>query len=82
MSVSSTGQQANEGGAHSFNSSISADGRYVAFDSYASNLVSGDTNDAGDVFVRDRVSGATTRVSVSSSGQQGRLQPVPKPWEA
>ena len=39
----------------SFNPSISADGRYVAFHSYASNLVSGDTNEQGDVFVADTV---------------------------
>ena len=49
---------------------ISADGRFVAFDSFASNLVAGDTNGVVDVFVRDRVAGATERVSVSSSGAQ------------
>ncbi|HEY7148945.1 MAG TPA: PASTA domain-containing protein, partial [Gaiellaceae bacterium] len=48
--------------------SISADGRYVAFYSEASNLVSGDTNGATDVFVRDRRSGATKRISVGSGG--------------
>ena len=36
----------------SFGPAISADGRFVAFESYASNLVPGDTNDAYDVFVR------------------------------
>jgi hypothetical protein len=51
--------------------SISADGRYVAFLSYASNLVSGDTNGAVDVFVRDRQTGTTERVSVASNGAQG-----------
>ncbi len=51
--------------------SISADGRYVAFVSLASNLVPGDTNGASDVFVRDRVAGTTTRVSVDSNGAQG-----------
>ena len=50
---------------------ISTDGRYVAFASDATNLVSGDTNDAEDIFVRDRQTGQTTRVSVSSSGVQG-----------
>jgi archaellum component FlaF (FlaF/FlaG flagellin family) len=67
VSISTTGQQANnwsEGG------SISADGRYVAFDSRASNLVPGDTNNTGDVFVHDRQTGQTTRVSVSSTGEQ------------
>ncbi len=50
--------------------SISDDGRYVAFTSTAPNLVAGDTNNATDVFVRDRVASTTTRVSVSSSGMQ------------
>jgi Tol biopolymer transport system component len=50
---------------------ISADGRYVAFDSIASNLAPADTNDTNDVFVRDRQTGSTTRVSVDSLGNQG-----------
>src|SRR5262249_21008581 len=50
--------------------SISADGRFVAFDSEATNLVKGDTNHAADVFVRDRLTGTTERVSVSSAGAQ------------
>jgi Tol biopolymer transport system component len=49
---------------------ISADGHYVAFFSYASNLVPGDTNGMSDVFVRDRQTGRTSRVSVSSAGAQ------------
>jgi Tol biopolymer transport system component len=53
--------------------SISADGRYVAFDSNASTLVAGDTNQTNDVFVRDRVAGTTGRVSVASDGTQGSL---------
>ncbi|MEW6280008.1 MAG: calcium-binding protein, partial [Candidatus Eremiobacterota bacterium] len=50
---------------------LSPDGNLVAFDSEASNLVAGDTNGARDVFVRDRQTGVTTRVSLSSSGVQG-----------
>ena len=50
---------------------ISADGRYVLFDSTASNLVPGDTNGAQDVFVRDLKTATTERVSVSSTGAQG-----------
>ena len=50
--------------------SISADGRFVTFDSTAGNLVGGDTNGVGDVFVRDRKTGKTTRVSVDSHGAQ------------
>src|SRR5437763_507431 len=52
------------------NASLPADGSAVAFESSASNLVPGDTNGAPDIFVRDRVSGRTTRVSVDSSGAQ------------
>jgi Tol biopolymer transport system component len=52
------------------NPSISADGRFVSFNSNASNLVSGDTNGLSDVFTRDRVSGTITRDSVASDGTQ------------
>ncbi|MBC7287696.1 MAG: PD40 domain-containing protein [Armatimonadetes bacterium] len=67
VSVSSTGEQANNG---STDAHISADGRYVVFVSYASNLVPGDTNHLSDVFVHDMATGETVRVSVSSSGEQ------------
>ena len=81
-SVASDGAEAN---ARSSYPGISADGRYIAFLSLASNLVpgdtpvvdEGDTNGAADVFVRDRVSGATERVSVSSDGTQGSAQISP-----
>src|SRR4051794_19740011 len=49
---------------------VSADGRFVAFISCASNLVTGDTNRKRDVFVRDRWHGTTRRVSVRSDGGQ------------
>ena len=48
--------------------SISADGRYVAFTSNATDLVVNDTNDAEDVFLRDRVAGTTTRISTGPGG--------------
>jgi Tol biopolymer transport system component len=67
VSVSSAGVQAN---GHSLKPSLSADGRFVAFESYASNLVPNDTNNEQDIFVRDRLTGATERVSVSSAGVQ------------
>jgi Tol biopolymer transport system component len=67
VSVSTTGGDAN---AASYAPAISADGRYVAFVSDASNLVVGDTNNEADVFVRDVLQGATSRVSVSSNGAQ------------
>ena len=49
---------------------ITADGRYVVFDSFAPNLVPGDTNGLTDVFLRDRQAHTTVRISVSASGQQ------------
>lgn len=66
-SVASDGTQAND---HSEYPGISGDGRYVVFDSWASNLVSEDTNGAQDTFVHDRTTGVTTRVSVTSDGTQ------------
>jgi tricorn protease-like protein len=54
----------------SFNPTISADGRFVAFDSLATNLVGQDTNGVSDVFVHDRSTGETTRVSVTTDGDQ------------
>ncbi len=51
--------------------SISADGRYVVYSSWARNLVPGDTNNTNDVFLRDRVLGTTTRVSVDANGAEG-----------
>lgn len=55
---------------HSETPAVSADGRYIAFASEASNLVGGDTNGASDIFVRDQTAGTTRRVSVSSSREQ------------
>ena len=68
VSVASDGS---EGNFDSTFSSISADGRYVAFQSYANNLVNNDTNGTGDIFVHDRQTGQTTRVSVASNGTEG-----------
>jgi Tol biopolymer transport system component len=68
VSVSSAGEEAN---GESDTSSISADGRFVAFLSHATNLVGGDTNGDADIFVRDRSTGRTRRVSVSSDEAQG-----------
>jgi Tol biopolymer transport system component len=49
---------------------ISGNGRYVAFASGATNLVSGDTNNQTDIFVRDRLNGITERVSLAADGSQ------------
>jgi hypothetical protein len=65
VSVSSTGAQTNGGSRFA---SISRDGRFVAFQSSASNLVVGDTNGSIDIFVRDRLNGTTERVSVNTAG--------------
>ncbi len=69
VSVDSEEQQSN--GTASANSAVSDDGRYVAFESDASNLVSGDTNGKTDVFVRDRFDGTTERVSIGAGATQG-----------
>jgi Tol biopolymer transport system component len=71
VSVGSAGVQGNGQSGSLYAPSVSADGRYVAFDSVASNLVAGDTNGFQDVFVRDRKLHKTIRVSVSSAGAQG-----------
>ncbi len=56
---------------NSSNPSISPDGRYVVFMSWAWNLDPRDTNQAGDIFVHDRETGATERVSINTDGTQG-----------
>jgi uncharacterized repeat protein (TIGR01451 family) len=59
------------GNGSSYVPSISSDGRYVAFESMATTLVSGDTNGHSDIFVRDRQLDITVRVSVATDGTQG-----------
>jgi Tol biopolymer transport system component len=68
LSVDSEGVEANH---DSFEPSISADGRYVAFESEATNLVAGGTNSADQVFVHAQGSGETFLVSANSGGVQG-----------
>ena len=74
ISVTDEGRPGNMGGAASNGSGryVSADGRYVAFLSDSTDLVPGDTNQATDFFVRDRVLRTTRRVNVSSAGAEGR----------
>jgi len=67
VSVDSAGEESNS---DSVSPSISASGRFVAFRSFASNLVPGDTNGVSDIFVHDRKTGVTTRVSVDSAGEE------------
>ncbi|MHC4845628.1 MAG: TolB family protein [Planctomycetota bacterium] len=73
VSVSSEGKQGN---ALSRGPAISADGRVVAFVAAASNLVPDDRNGSDDVLVRDRTTGETVRVSVSTQGVEGNLESV------
>jgi Tol biopolymer transport system component len=68
VSIRTGGGEADVG---AFEPALSGDGRVVAFTSAASNLVSGDSNNTADVFVHDRTSGVTERVSVSSTGGEG-----------
>jgi len=69
VSVATGGEQAN-GPSQDDEPGISADGRFVAFISEATNLVPGDTNGVKDIFVHDRQTGETTRVSVATGGGQ------------
>jgi Tol biopolymer transport system component len=77
VSVSSAGLQANGG---SKSPAISRDGRFVAFESVATNLVVGDDNggqssgESEDVFVHDTQTGQTLAVSVTPAGTTGRGQ--------
>jgi Tol biopolymer transport system component len=67
VNLSSSGVEANR---ETFRGMLSGNGRFVGFRSRASNLVWGDTNNSLDVFVHDRVTGRTQRISVSSGGDQ------------
>ncbi len=66
-SVSTAGVRGN---GNSYEAHMSATGRYVTFESKASNLVPSDTNGKGDAFVRDLEKGTTTRLSVAWNGAQ------------
>jgi Tol biopolymer transport system component len=70
LTLVSEASDGTQGNGSSFQPSISSDGRYVAFQSYASNLVANDTNNIPDIFVKDTQTGAIARVSVASDGTQ------------
>ena len=70
LTLVSTNQAGQQGNSSSDSGIVSADGRYVVFESGASNLVPGDTNDVLDIFVKDMQTGAVRRVSVSNAGTQ------------
>jgi len=67
ISISSQGELGN---GPSTNPSLSKDGRFVAFESLSDNLIPDDTNNAADIFVHDRLTSETTRVSISTIGEQ------------
>jgi len=71
MTPTPTAAPSMQSNGHSYKPSVSADGRWVAFQSEASNLVDGDTNGLLDIFVYDRQTGAMERVSIASDGTQG-----------
>ena len=71
VSIASDGERGREADDRSGDARISGFGRHVVFTSAASTLVPGDTNEAWDVFVHDRTTGETTRVSVASGGTEG-----------
>src|SRR5262245_11895353 len=72
VSVATDGTQGTGGSVGSWTTpgAVTPNGRFVGFWSEFNNLVPGDTNGVGDVFVRDRVTGTTTRVSVGAGGVQ------------
>lgn len=67
VSVKTGGAQANN---HSTQATLSGDGRFVAFTSPATNLIAGDTNRQSDIFLHDRLTGITSRVSLTAGGTQ------------
>ncbi|BAY27535.1 hemolysin-type calcium-binding region [Calothrix sp. NIES-2100] len=68
VSVASDGTEAN---GNNYGASISADGGYIVYSSAASNLVANDNNNRSDVFVYDRTTKQTTRISIASNGTEG-----------
>jgi len=71
VSLVSSDSSGTSGNAASSNASMSADGRYLVFNSTATNLVTNDTNAVSDIFMKDMSTGATTLVSQTSSGTLG-----------
>ena len=69
--LASVADNGSKGNNNSENAVLSADGRYVVFESYSDNLVSGDNNLAKDIFVRDLVNDTIKRVSISNNGVEG-----------
>lgn len=70
VSISSAGLFGNNDSGGYYHAAVSADGRFVAFQTDSTNLVGGDTNRTTDILLRDTVAGTTVRATVSNSGLQ------------
>lgn len=70
--LASVSSQGVPGDSASIAPGISADGRFVVFESQATNLVPGDDNNASDIFVHDLETGTTELVSVNAAGEAGQ----------
>jgi Tol biopolymer transport system component len=77
VELASRAPDGSEGNGHSYTPVLSADGRYLAFSSYATNLVAGDTNGRKDVFLLDRQTGTMTLISRPASGQSNGNSDTP-----
>lgn len=87
VSVDSSENQVSGGANYLYGRAISGDGRYVVFNSEATDVTAGDTNGNGDVFLRDRTTGTTVRISVDENGdpspewsEGGRLARTGSSW--
>jgi Tol biopolymer transport system component len=76
VSVDSSGAEAADA---SYEPSVNGDGRFIAFRSAATNLVAGDTNAMGDIFLRDTQTGTSTRVNLGAAGVQANASSM-SPW--
>ena len=74
IEIVSVGSDGALGNGYSISPSISSDGRYVAFASSSDNLVPGDTNGWEDIFVHDRATATTERISLSTEGEEANVE--------
>ena len=76
VNVTQIGEEADRS---SYVPALNADGRFIVFQSYASNLVADDTNYMGDIFMSDRLNGTLQRVNLSTTGEQALGGPSNEP---
>ena len=79
MELRSLNLEGEAAGGGTFGPSVSANGRYVAYASFASDIVADDTNDAYDIFVHDRVLGTTTRAMCRARVPGPKVAPASSP---